>query len=148
MLSSYALLAVLLGLGGDTIRNDFLRFIGEGKESVAKKIFWENATLRLVTGIVLWAFVFFNADLFSFRFGPEFIFHIKLISFLFLHDAILSSIRMAIEARKRFQEIASRSSITKFVQLGIMAYFFFFSNLGLKEVLIAFVISFFVALVF
>ena len=148
LLSSYALLAVLIGLGGETIRNDLLRLVGEGKESSAKKIFLENTTFRLVIGVMLWAFVFFNADLFSFRFGPEFIFHIKIISFLFLHDALLSSLRLALDARKRFQEIASRASITKFVQFGIMAYFLFFSTLGLKEVLMAFVISYFVALAF
>ena len=148
LLSSYALLSVLIGLGGETVRNDFLRLVGEGKESAAKKIFMENAVFRLATGIILWAFVFFNADLLSFRFGPEFIFHIKLISFLFLHDASLSSLRLALDARKCFREIASRSSITKFVQLGLMSYFFFFSTLGLKEVMIAFVSSFFVALVF
>lgn len=148
LLSSYAFLAVLIGLGGETVRNDLLRLVGEGQEAAAKKIFLENTVFRLATGVVLWALVFFNADLFSFRFGPEFIFHIKLISFLFLHDALLSALRLALDARKRFREIASRASITKFVQLGIMAYFFFFSVLGLKEVLIAFVIAYFVALIF
>src|SRR3989344_4433310 len=73
LLSSYALLAVLIGLGGEIVRNDLLRLVGEGKEAAAKKIFLENAAFRLTAGIILWAFVFFNADLFSFRFGPEFI---------------------------------------------------------------------------
>ena len=148
LLSSYAFLAVLIGLGGETIRNDLLRFVSVGREAEAKKLFHENGVFRLVTGVLLWAFVFFNADFLSFRFGPEFIFHIKLISFLFLHDAVLSALRLSLDARKRFHEIASRASIAKIVQLGILSYFFFFQVLGLKEVLLSLVISYFVALGF
>ncbi len=148
LLSSYAFLAVLIGLGGETIRNDLLRFVSTGREAEAKKLFHENGIFRMVIGVLLWAFVFFNADFLSFRFGPEFIFHIKLISFLFLHDAMLFALRLSLDARKRFHEIASRASIAKIVQLGMLSYFFFFQVLGLKELLMSLVTSYFVALGF
>ncbi len=146
ILTSFSGLAVFMGFGGETIRNDILRYVGVRNYEYAKKLFWESSVFRLVIAVILWAGVFFGAPLFFTQYSPEFIVYIKIISFLFLHDAILPSFRLILESEKKFNLIASRASLGRFIQLGIVAYFYFFAVVGLKEVILSIVISSFVSL--
>ena len=148
ILASFSGLSIFIGLGGETIRNDILRYIGENKVSFAKKLFYESFFLRLTIGIGLWASVFFGAPYFFSNYGPDFIYYIQIISFLFLHDSILPSIQQVLEADKKFNLIASRASLSKIVQLGILGYYFVFQDAGLREVLLSLVIASFVSLLF
>lgn len=148
LLASYAGAVAFLSVGGGVVRNDILRFEAEGRSADAKKLFYESAVLRILLGIFLWAIVFFSASALSFRFGPDYISLIKIISFLFLHDALLTVVTIPIEMRKKFNIIASRTAVSKVAQLVILLYFFFFENINLRAVVISLVISLFVTLLF
>lgn len=146
LLASYAGAVAFLSVGGGVVRNDILRFEAEGRCAEAKKLFYESFIVRATTGVLLWAVVFFAAPALSFRFGPDYISLIKIISFLFLYDALLTVMTTPIEMRKKFNVIASRSAVSKFVQLTILLYFLFFQNINLRAVVISLVISLFVTL--
>jgi O-antigen/teichoic acid export membrane protein len=137
-----------MGLGGETMRNDILRYVGEQDIPHAKRLFYESTLVRIGIGIILWAAIFFGAPYFFSAYNSEFIAYIKIISFLFLHDALLPSLRLALEAEKKFSLIASRSSISRFIQLAIIAWFYFFATVGLKEVILSLVVSSYVSIVF
>lgn len=134
LLSLYAILSPLISLGGFAAGTDILRFIGEGREDKAKRLFWEFNSLRLLSAILLWALFFFGAPFLSFRYGPDFISVIRVISFLFLTELFVSISKFLLSARLNFGAVASRDAIGKIFQLGVLLYFYFFENLGLKEV--------------
>ena len=79
----------------------------------------------MVIGFLLWFTVFFFASRLSFKFGQDYISLIRIISFLFLHDALLTIVTTLIEMRRKFSVIASRTSVAKVVQLTILLYFSF-----------------------
>lgn len=148
LLVTYAGAAVFLNIGGGVIRNDILRFEAEGRSADAKKLFFESLVLKIIIGVILCLAVFYFAPVLSFKYSPGHIFLVKLMSLLFLHDALLSSFTTIIEMRKRFNVIASRLSIVKFSQLAVLLYFVSFRNVDLQAVVISLVISMLVSLIF
>ncbi len=148
ILSSFSGIAVFMGLGGETMRNDILRYVGEQDIPRAKRLFYESTVARVGIGIILWAVIFFGASFFFSKYSTDFIFYIRIMSFLFLHDAILPSLRLALEAEKKFSLIASRSSISRFIQLAIIAWFYFFASVGLKEVILSLVAASYISIIF
>jgi len=148
LLVSYAGVATFLSIGGGVIRNDILRFEAEGRSADAKKLFYESSIARICIGLILWAFVFFNFGFLSFHFSASYISLVRIISFLFLHDSIITSVTTLIEMRKKFNVIASRTSIAKAAQLLVLFYFILFKNLNLQAVVISLVISMFITLAF
>lgn len=145
LLQSYAFLAVFIGIGGSVVGNDIVRFIGEGKESHAKKLFWEYSRYRISIGVILWVITFFGASLFSFRFGGDAIDLIRITSFLFLYEALFRFIQPVLGARMKFFASSSRTAVNKGVQLIFLLTFFFFGHLGLTEVTLSYVIGAFVS---
>jgi len=148
ILASFAGAAIFIGLGGETIRNDILRYIGEGSHGFAKRLFLESTVVRVVIGLILFGVIFFGADSLFSNYGPEFIKYIKIISFLFIHDAIWPSIRQILETEKKFSIIASRAALSKIIQLGVLGFYFIFYSISLGEIIISLVIGSFVSLGF
>jgi O-antigen/teichoic acid export membrane protein len=148
ILSSFSGIAVFMGLGGETMRNDILRYVGERDIPRAKRLFYESTAVRVTIGIILWAVIFFGASFFFSKYSADFIFYIRIMSFLFLHDAVLPSLRLALEAEKKFSLIASRSSISRFIQLAIIAWFYFFAAVGLREVILSLVVASYISIIF
>lgn len=148
LLASYAGAAVLLNIGGGVIRNDIIRFESEGRRADAKKLFYEIVMLRMITGILLWASVFFLAPALSFKYGPDFILLMRVMSFVFLHDALLTVITIPIEMRKAFSVVASRLSIAKFSQLFILLAAIVFYRVNLYIVVLSMTFSLFIGLIF
>ncbi len=148
LLASYAGVAVLLNVGGGVIRNDIFRLEAEGRSSEAKKLFHELFILRIATALALWAGVFFFAPLLSFKYGPDFILLIRIMSFVFLHDAVLAILTIPIEMRKRFNIVANRLSIAKFSQFVILVFAIIFYRVDLQVVVVSLAASLFVSLFF
>lgn len=140
ILASYAGLSVFLTLGAGTIRNDILRYVGEGRIGHAKKLFYEASAIRIAIGIVLCMLVVFAAPR-LFNYGPDFIYYIKLFSFLFMVDSIWPSVQLTLEADRKFGLVASRAPLGKVVQFAILGYFFLFARVGLEQVITSVVIS-------
>jgi len=148
ILAAYSIFSSAIHLGASVVGNDILRFTGKGEEGKAKRLFYEYNLLRIVVAIIMWALFFFGSELLAFKYKPDFIAFIKIISFLFFSDALISSAKTILSLRLNFKAIASRSAIGKLVQLAILSYFFFFSNIGTKEVLISVIFASFVSLLF
>lgn len=141
LLQSYAFLSVFIGLGSVVAKNDIFRFSGEGKETYAKKLFFEVAAYRGACGVFFWLVTFLGAPYLSFRFGPDTINIIRILSFLFLYEGAVRIFYIPLSLRMKFFATGSRGAISKLFQLGILLFFFFFKHLGLVEVVIAFVLG-------
>lgn len=148
LLQSYAFLAVFIGLGGNVIKNDIFRFSGEGKEAYAKKLFWEISLWRGGISIFFWLATFFGAPLLSFRFGPDAINLIRILSFLFLYEGMIRIFSIVLALRMQFFAMGSRSAISKGIQFGLLLFFFFFKHLSITEVSIAFVAASLISVIF
>jgi len=136
-LATYAFSSLFVTAGGGVAVNDIIRFIGEKKEARAKKLFYELNVYRLIISVILWIIVFFGAPFLSFKYGPDFIIIIKIISFYFLSSFLLKFISNVFLFRLKFEALASRIFFEKAIQLGVLVYFFFFGTIGIKEVVLS-----------
>ncbi|MEQ1500480.1 MAG: oligosaccharide flippase family protein [Parcubacteria group bacterium] len=146
LLSSYSGLAVLLGVGGGVVANDIIRYEAEGRNADAKKLFYEIFYVKIAIGFLLLFATFCFTPFLSAKYGPDYISLIRIISFLFIHDALLGVMKVVLEMRKMFNFIASRTSVAKIAQLVILLYFYFFNHVNLRAVVISLVGSLFVTL--
>ncbi len=138
LLSFYGILSDFFhDVFGEVVNNDLARFIGEGKEDRAKRLFFEYAFFRLVMAGIPCAALFFGAPLFSFRYGSEMIGWIRMLSFLFLADAAVALMIMLLNLRLQFKALAPRATIQKFFQFLTLGYFYFFSHLGIREIFLS-----------
>ncbi len=147
LLSIQATVVILISIAGGSsfVSNDIVRFIGERKESMAKKLFFESYSIRILLGVIVWAGFFFGSDLLTFRYQPDFIFFLKTLSFLFLTETFYSVLKSILTVRLNFKATAIREPLYKLVQLIVLSYFFFFSSIGIKEVLISLVFGSFLS---
>jgi len=140
-LSAYAVLTDFISWGGFASGTEMLRFIGQKKEAQAKRLFFETNALRLVSAGALWALFFFGAPALAFRYQPNFILLIQIMSFMFLSEVLLAIVKSLINMRLNFRALASRSATGKLFQSAILVGFLLFASLGLREVFLALVIS-------
>ncbi len=147
LLSIQATVVILVSLAGGSgfAANDIIRFIGDGKESKAKKLFFESYAIRIVLGVLAWALFFFGSDFLGFRYQADFILFLKLLSFLFLTETFYAVLKLLLTVRLNFKATASRDSLYKLVQLAVLAYFFFFASIGVREVLLSLVLGSFIS---
>jgi len=125
------------GLFASVTGNDLMRYIGEGREDKAKKLFWEYAAFRLIMGLIPAIALFFLAPKLSFRYGPEAVLWAQLLAPLFILDAVIPLGILLLKLRLNFKVFSAQPTIQKIAHLGILAYFFFFAHLGIKEIFIA-----------
>ncbi|MEK7067212.1 MAG: polysaccharide biosynthesis C-terminal domain-containing protein [Patescibacteria group bacterium] len=138
ILAGYAFLSDFFhDLFAETISNDLQRLIGEKKEAEAKKLFREYVVFRFGMALIPWAIIFFGAPYFSFRYGEDVIWWARILSFLFIMDAVLNLSTLLLKVRLEMSHLATRPTIQKSVQLIMLMYFFFFSKLGIAEIFIS-----------
>jgi len=123
----------------NVVFNDIARFISEGKESSAKRLFLEITAVRIITGAVLTVGIFLGAHIVANFYGEDIAILIRVLSALFLIGAVSTSMRMLFRARLHFGLIASRQIVHKVIQLFFLFYFLFFSELTIQTVLISYV---------
>lgn len=130
-----------LGLGSAVISNEMSRAVGENRIGHAKKIFIEHTVVRVFTALVLWAVVYFGATVLFSNYSLEFIKDIRVISFLFISEAIFMIMRTLWLVKLEFGVVAIRSTINKVIQASILVFFFAQGNLGLKQLIFSIVIA-------
>lgn len=140
-LSGYAILMEFVSWGGLAAGTDILRFAGRGDEARAKRLFYEYNGLRIITALILWALLFFGAPMLAFRYEPNFIELVRIMSFMLLGETALAMVTTVINLRLNFRALASRRAIGKSFQLAILAGFFLFGTIGIREVLLSLVIG-------
>lgn len=138
LLSFYALISDFFhDLFGQVSTNDISRYMGEGKHSEAKRMFFEYTLFRLFMAVIPTVVAFFTAPYLSFRYGPDAILWIKLLALLFVVDAVLNLFSTFLKLHLEFKVIAVRPSFQKLIQAIILGYFYFFSVLSIKEIFLA-----------
>ena len=135
LISIYALFSNLLSLGIGVVNNDILRFIGEGREDKAKKLFFEYNGIRIIASLLVAAFLFFTPEVLSRWYASDAITFVRLLAGLLLLEFVYSVFKSILGYRLRFGLMASRASLYKFAQLGILVFFFFTHQLGVHEVI-------------
>jgi O-antigen/teichoic acid export membrane protein len=142
ILSLEAIAATMVSLGADVAGNDVMRYIGEGKESYAKKLFAEYTIVRTVIGLVV-ALLFFIAPPFlSSIYKSDFIDMLQLLSLLMLFEVGFCLTKGILNTKLKFPLIARRSSTQKAVQFVVLMAFLLTSHVGVREVLISIVIGY------
>lgn len=122
---------------GEVAGNDLGRLIGEGREDRAKRLFLEYAAFRLCMAALPWAVLFFASPLFSARYGSEMVRSVRILSFVFFGDAFLLLALTLLKVRLEFRALAPRASIQGVLEFAVVGSFFFFSHVGIREILLA-----------
>ncbi|GEM_PF-946119 len=135
VLSVYAIFNNFLALGGSVVGNDILRFIGEGKEREAKRLFLEYNGLRLVTGVLMAGFILFGSDLLTRWYAVDALRYLHPLALLLVLEIIFSACKALLTYRLHFKLTASRASLYKIAQLGLLIFFFVRNTLGVREVI-------------
>jgi O-antigen/teichoic acid export membrane protein len=130
-----------VNLGGAVVQNEMSRAVGENRKRDAKKIFIEYSIVRIVISIILWAVVYFGATFLFKTYSADFIKDLRIISFIFISEAIFMIMRTFWLVRLEFGLVALRSTLNKFIQSGILIYFFVQGNLGLKQLIWSIIIA-------
>lgn len=142
LLSFYGILSDFFhDLFSEVVANDLARFIGEGAEDRAKRLFVEYAAFRLLMAAIPCVILFFAAPFFSYRYGSEVITGVRILAFLFLANAAVGLTTLLLSLRLRFKILAPRASLQKFLQFLMLGYFYFFSHLGIREILFSQIIG-------
>ena len=147
-LSFYEIFSQTLDLGAGAIKNDIMRFIGTKDFGRAKKLFFEHQSVRMLIGAVLWAAFFFGAPFLEARYKADFIFLIRISSFLFLLEFISSAMQALLTTQFRFGASARVFAYAKVVQFLALLGFYLSLYIGIKEAVIALLVSQVVAIIF
>lgn len=135
LISIYAIFSNFLSLGIGVVNNDVLRFIGEGREDKAKKLFFEYNGIRIVASLLVAAFLFFTPGVLSLWYASDAITFVRLLASLLLLEFFYSVSKSILGYRLRFGLMASRASLYKFAQLAVLVFFFLTHQLGVREVI-------------
>lgn len=135
ILSGYAIANNVLYLGSSVVNTDIFRFIGQGKESQAKRLFLEYQIPRFLLGLGMASFIFFGTSFFSRWYSQDVISNIKPLAFLLILEVIFTNLKVLLGYRLKFRLMASRATLYKIAQLGLLLYFFFGKGFGIKEVI-------------
>lgn len=127
--------------------NDILRFIGEHREDLAKRLYHQYALLKIIISIIVFFFVYAGADVIAKYYDENVASFFRIISFMFLIDTIYNLVKIVLEARLRLGLIASRPAVYQFIRLALlMGAIFIFDKFGIREILVVHVFSATIAL--
>ncbi len=127
--------------------NDILRFIGEQREDLAKRLYHQYALLKIIISIIVFFFVYTGADIIAEYYDENVASFFRIISFMFLVDTIYNLIKIVLEARLRLNLIASRPAVYQFIRLTLLlGAIFILDKFGIKEILTIHVLSATIAL--
>jgi len=116
--------------------NDILRFIGEKREDLAKKLFHQYAFFKISIGVFVFASVFWGAEIIASYYDENVADFFRIVSFLFLVDAAYDVMKVVLESRLSFSSIASRSTIYQFLRIILLIATIVFLGLSIKNILI------------
>lgn len=144
LLSLYAILSDFFhDVFSEVITNDITRFIGEGREDKAKRLFYDYTAFRFGMAVIPCALVFFFAPIIGgyYGYGADFISFVRLIAFLFVADAAVLVATLILKLRLQFAVLAPRATAQKFIQFLALAFFYFFSHITIREIFLAQIIG-------
>lgn len=144
LLSLYAILSDFFhDVFGEVITNDITRFIGEGREDKAKRLFYDYTIFRFGMALIPCIAILFLAPVIGryYGYGADFISFVRLMSFLFVADAVVLIATLLLKLRLQFAILAPRATAQKFIQFLVLACFYFFSHITIREIFLAQIIG-------
>lgn len=148
LLSGYGFFSGLTGLGVGFMGTDVSRAIGNGNEARAKRLFLQMHGVRFLLSLILAGMFYFGTSFPFPEFDLAFLKFFKILAFLFVSDGLIAFAKKLMTCRLDFGGFAYRSSMQKVIQCGILLYFLFFGNIGIREILLSIVISSYASLLF
>jgi len=121
--------------------SDVTRFIGEGQEEKAKKLFLENTFVRFGFAVILAASFLLGAAVIAEHYSPDVAPFLQIIAVLFLIEASYNAMKMLFQARLRYGLVAFRPIVYKSTKFFLLVGFLTWASFGIKEVLIAHVLA-------
>jgi len=138
LLSFYgALSTIFQGVFSAVAGNDLARFLGEGAEAKAKRLFFEYAGFRIAMALIPAAALWIGAPIAGLRYGAPAALWMRLLSVLFCVEVLLQLILMPLKMRLQFSVLAPRATLQKVLQFAILFSFYSFSAVGVREILLA-----------
>ena len=134
-----------LGFIDGAVMVEMRLYLESKKINLAKRIFWENTTIKLIIAGILAAGVFFGSNIIAGHYGEDIGLFIKLISILIIIDAAQTSEKIFFKSIVSFIHW-SFPAIKEVVKLCAILVFLFFGNLTILNVLIAHIIGEFASL--
>ena len=138
-------LFLLPGLN-DLILAEFGREKGQENLGAMKKLFFDYGKLGLILGAVLWAILFFGADIISDYYGKNIATLFRISSFVFLISVFKSLLKLIFNAYLKFFTISLYNFFEELLKLVLLALFFFYFNFRTEGLFFAHVLSQFLAL--
>lgn len=135
LLSLYAIFSNFLSLGGGVVGNDMLRFVGEGKEPEAKRLFAEYHGTRLILAVFVAIFMVYGSTVLTHWYSPAVVSLLQPMAILLILEVLFSVGKSLLGIRLHFGLIASRSSMYKIAQIAVLAFYFMQNSLGIREVI-------------
>lgn len=133
--------SLFLKLLTDVSLNDIIRFVGEKKESFAKKLFQQYAFFKILIGVISFLVVFWGAEIISTYYDENVAGLFRLASFLILIDTVYNVIKVVLEARLKFNAIASRPVVYQFFRIILVVTFLLIFGLNIENILIINIIA-------
>ena len=133
-------LFLLPGLS-DLILAEFGREKSQNNTGAMKKLFFDYATVSLGLGVILWAVLFFGADIISAYYGKTAAGLLKISSFLFFTMSFRPLVRLLQDANLKFFNASLFSFTEEFAKLGFLALFFFRFNLRIEGIFLSQIFS-------
>lgn len=133
--------SLFLKLLTDVSLNDIIRFIGEKKESFAKKLFQQYAFFKISIGIISFLIVFWGAEIISTYYDKNIAELFRLVSFLILIDAVYNVMKIVLEIRLKFNAIASRPVVYQFLRISLVIAVLVLFGLNVEKILIVNIVA-------
>jgi len=137
LLSIFGVGMVVFYLAGNVISTDVQRFIAEGKEAHAKKLFIEYNTIRMLLGVLLMLGMIVGTPLLSHWYKPDFIEMLQIIGLYFIVEAASATLLTLVKVRLNFRAAALEPSWGKVGQVVALLIFAFTSGISTEQALIA-----------
>ncbi|MEK7612052.1 MAG: oligosaccharide flippase family protein [Patescibacteria group bacterium] len=135
------------GING-VVLNDIIRRENEEKQETAKALFRDFVKIKLALGLLLSTGVFLSANFIASIYDKDIGTFIRIVSIIFIFDAIISSFDVFLRVKLRLRSIAIQSFIREVAKTITLGFFLSIGTVLIREVLIAHVISIFTLVIF
>lgn len=125
----------------DVVVNDVVRYIADGREDKAKRLYLENTSIRSLTAIILSVSLFFGAEIVAEYYGEDISALLRILSALFVISVFSTSMRILFRVRLNFGPPASRPIIYEILYASSLFTLIYFDIFTINNILISHTIA-------
>ncbi|MBI2055290.1 MAG: oligosaccharide flippase family protein [Candidatus Sungbacteria bacterium] len=131
----------------EVVQNDITRAFGDKRNADAKRLFFEFSALKVGVSILVTITLFFSASAVAHFYDKDIGSYVRIISLVMVIHALQSVINLFLRSVVSLRAIGA-GAVEEFSKLTLVAGLFFFSTLGIREVLFSTVIASLVAFIY